>query len=83
MSEAQTSDPISTRETRELACRLAAQVCQGQSPAGTALLSYIVLFENYIDVGATETGAMMGWEVVERPPVVLAEVRARMKDRLA
>lgn len=69
-------------EDRRLACQLAAQVCQGAMPTGTTLLSYIVMFENYIGLGADETAVHMGWDVVERPPVQLSEVRKRLKETL-
>lgn len=77
------ADPDSRRDTRELACRLSAQICEGQTPNGLTLLSYIIMFENYLDNGASSTGELMGWDVVERPPVDLALVRSQLKEVLS
>ena len=71
------------RKSRQLACQLAAQVCQGHLPTGTTLLSYIVLFENYIDLGSDDTAQAMGWDVIEKPPVSLKVVRDRLKSELS
>jgi hypothetical protein len=85
MGEVEGNDPdeaVSSIEDRRLACQLAAAVCHGRLPTGTTLLSYIVMFERYLPHGAEDVALTMGWDVVERPPVHLAEVRAKMRENL-
>jgi len=75
------------RETSSLAIRkhataLAAQVCQGALPTGTTLLSYIMVFETYLNEGSSAAAEALGWDIVDREPVSLAEIRASLSVTL-
>lgn len=72
------SDATVSFEVRSQAANLAAEVCRGSLPTGTTLLSYVILFQTYLLEGSTSTAAALGWDVVDRPPVSLAEIRASL-----
>jgi hypothetical protein len=65
---------------RVKAAECVAQICQGNAAEleGARILSLLILFEAWLVKGGDATAELMGWDVVPREPVKLADVKAQM-----
>jgi hypothetical protein len=69
------------RQLRIEAARIAATAFAHEpegSRTGTRLLSFIILLERYLLDGGDAAAEAMGWDIKERDPVLLTEVKEAM-----
>lgn len=68
-----------SRASRRLAAECAARVHESTAATGTQILSTMILFEAWLEEGGDAAAKKLGWDIAERAPVSLKDIKAQMK----